>query len=259
MKYMGIEEASALSGLQESTLRNYAYSGRIRAFRESGKIYFTEKGIRHYLDSRLQAGRRVTPKERRKNFDNMHGKGSYRLLMKCLSDNSMRYVDIAALLGLTHERIGQLDALVGSSRSRDGHRRRRDYLSGLNLKELFEGRLYATFHRHARRHRRQQDIKPFPVRGLTTKFRKHAVYLGKRKVMLMTATRNKSLEKAHNLSGKAYVIKRPKEEADDVYYMLGRRHFLFMPLPEAPERFTTYIDFGGSRYYRFRDTFPPEQ
>ncbi len=257
---MDIEEASNFSGLQERTLRNYVYSCRVQAVRVEGEFYFTKEEIRRYLSNRLQAGqgrKPVTPEERRKNFDKRHGKGSYSLLIKCLNDNSMRYVDIGMLLDLTYERIGQLDALVGPSHSRDGHRRRSEHLSSLNMKELFNDVLYATFYRHAMRHHKQEDIKPFPMRGLASKFRKHAAYLGKRKVVLMTATRNRSLERTWHLSGKAYVIRRPSEETDDVYYMLDRDHFLFMPLPYAPEKHTTYMDFKGSGYYRFKDTFAP--
>ncbi|MFN7917916.1 MAG: hypothetical protein U0Q55_21395 [Vicinamibacterales bacterium] len=182
-------------------------------------------------------------------FDDRYGHGAYATLVEQLSNQRASYADIAAVFGVSRERVRQWHhALFPSApRGRDRRRTRGVYNQ---KRRLLQDPLFRAFVRAARG--RVAPAAIAPVRGRDG-FRKRMVEVDGQSVVLRRASRARlgqgsSARPVYSLSGS-------RGSAALVFFQLGAEDFLLVPRAILPAGGTTYTDSGGSPYSVYRNSF----
>ena len=256
MKQYNLEEAAQFLGLKPTSLVVYVNSGRIPADRKSKDDYSFKKNVlKAYLkDHRMgrdTENRKITQEQRARNFDRIHGKGSYQKLLELFEEPCKSYREIADKFGVTGESVRQLHDRIFPEKTGKGRERRHTRAVSSHRQKLFSNEMFKPFYRIARTYFSPDSIEPIQ-RNDPPSFRTHAVKLNGKKVLLRKATRHAVLDTSR---GKAYGIKPPVEESDFIFYLSDNSAFWFIPRTALKTRYITLIDSEASRYHGFRNNF----
>lgn len=207
---------------------------------------------------RHHIGKPKIPKEKGKGFDTIHGDGSFRKLMRLFTETKTPYSQIAREFGVTRSDIQDLHDRYFPHERRTGWERWREAALQRWENELFKDEDFGYFYKRATRYFRPGEIKYIPS---GSGFRKDAVTLKRKKVLLRRATKRKAV---HVYKGgrtyvyekdNFYVVKTPREEADFVFYSAQNHTFWFVPYSELTKPARNFFDVKGSWIYPYKNNF----
>ena len=181
-------------------------------------------------------------------FEDRYGVDAFERLMTHLQSPCTSFAQIAALFGVTRERVRQWH-LTLLPRAPRGHQRRRLCVALHQKRKLLADPLFRTFYRRARAHFPPQQFSLIPAR---TGYRRRVVRLNRFLVVIKSSRRN-ATDRSDGIP--TYALPGCVQPADFVYYQLTPDDFLFLPRDVVPPSGATFIDTHLSKYWRYRNTF----
>lgn len=194
-------------------------------------------------------------------FDTEHGRGSFTRFKFQLKRTNKPYKEVGEDFGLSKEVTRRWHDFIYPDKARTGRERRRRHATERQLEELYDNPLFSKFYRAVRQRGLEDYTEPIPYpQESPNGFRKRAVMLKGKKVLLCRLTRVKYCRQTvgervyiNRYGGKVCQIRRPREEADFVFYTLGSS-FYFIPYSNLPI-IGLFMDKETSKYFGFKDNF----
>lgn len=198
-----------------------------------------------------------TLKDVRAGFDTIYGRDSFEAMLSSLDNYSLTFDEIAERYGVTKQAVSRWHHTHGHVSS--GHKRRHARSVSRYLTELFSSELFSFFYAAAAQHF-PDGIEPISTgRAAGSGFRKSAVMLKSKKILLRKAYIVKQRNQGdkihiHGPETKTVEISRPAENAYAVFYMSGGE-FYFIPYNSLPQTRTNFSDSKASKYHKFKNNF----
>jgi len=247
MKTYNMDDAADFLGLKPSSVMQYARRGMLGRQGTDGEFYFNQKELMEYRKERKKTG--PTETEWKNRFDKRYGKGKYNWVRAALENPSVHYRDIAAKLGVTTKYVYKLRQMLRPEL--DIPEMRAAATRYQHKKRLLENELVGSFCKAAY----ANGFKRPEITAISTgkDLRRSALKLRGKKVLLRKATRQSHLPGARGRI--TYLITRPEEQADYIFYAMSGRKFLFIPYIHMQPARTTIYAAKDSLYAIFMDSF----
>ena len=151
-----IRQAAKLIGLEPSTLRQYAYRGKVKSVRADDGLFFSQASLKIYRDRHPATGfhkPKVTRESWAEFFDNRYDEGSRDKLLLMLKRHAP-LKEIAECFGVTTTSAKAWAVREGYNY--DGPKRMADEL----WKELLKNETFSSFYRIVMAHIEPRDVEP---------------------------------------------------------------------------------------------------
>jgi hypothetical protein len=171
-------------------------------------------------------------------------------LLDQLQRPCVSFAAIAVQFGVSRERVRQWHAEYLPDAPKGLERRRLCQLHHARRRLLTDA-VFGPFYRHAR-----AAFPPDQIALIRTRdgLRARVARIGGRLVAIKKARRRTA---RHDSGAPVYVLSACRRTADLVYYHLDVNNFLCVPSTALPVSGTTYLDAPGSKYWLYRNRFPP--
>ena len=242
--------AARLLNLLPTTLYDYVTTGRIEAYRRRGRMCFDEAELVRYYMEHSNKKEKSSKDAWARRFDRRYGRGAADRIQ--IMYDTMSYADIGREFGISEELARRIRFNLHPEERREGYNRRRARATSNAQREAYEGDSIETFYKAARKLFGPGEIELVRRDGERIRFRKKAVKLAGRRVVIKRAFHHTALEQ--KLGGTIYTLRDASEESDYIFYILAGDNYLFVPASTMP-RSTDFTDSKASKYYRFKNNF----